>query len=142
LTMQHLIRSLKRHGIGSRAMTEDDFYAICERERVRVEFWSERISFYMAVPEIDLRVIVLPKGKKGLRLLFAMFHELGHHFAHAGTEPTVAFETGSHSKDEAEADAVALIAILPFLTNEPPDNTKFGKQIHKDRQRLKFIYGM
>src|SRR3954451_9622736 len=101
-----LNRLEKRYGLGSRPMLEEDFYLICENEGIEVLQSPEKFSFYFTM--LDEHFIVLPKRRKGLKLLYAMFHELGHFAMHVGTEPEAAFLSG-HGKYEAEADATALI---------------------------------
>ncbi len=143
--MKLLLNALKQHGIGVRAQTEDDFWRICESEQIKVEWTAENCSFYLAIPELSIRIICLPKRRKGLRLLFAMFHELGHHFAHTGKEPIAAFEGNCDSKDEFEADAVAMISIIPRNQIEElaaMDGTRFGDRIWRERCQLWFLYGV
>jgi Zn-dependent peptidase ImmA (M78 family) len=139
--MKYILNSLtKRYGIGSRPMTEDDFYRICEHEGIEVLQSPEKFSFYFTM--LDHHFIVLPKRRKGLKLIYAMFHELGHFAMHVGSEPNAAFLNG-HSKDEAEADAIALIAMVPrsklkelaFL-----DGSRFGHHLYNERLRLFFLY--
>jgi Zn-dependent peptidase ImmA (M78 family) len=139
--MKHLLNSLeKRYGIGERPMTDDDFYRICETEEIEVLQSPEKFSFYFTM--LGEHFIVLPKRRKGLKLLHAMFHELGHYAMHVGNEPGAAFLNG-HSKDEAEADAIALIAMIPksklkemaFL-----DGTRYGAHLYNERLRLFFLY--
>ena len=111
--MRHMATGLQRYGIGSRTFNENDFWRICADEDVEV-FWSKkRFPMYFTVPADDLRVIVLPDRLIGIRLLFVMFHELAHHWLHGGDEPCIAFLGGSDRKCEAEADAIALLALMP-----------------------------
>jgi Zn-dependent peptidase ImmA (M78 family) len=139
--MKYLLNSLdKRYGIGSRPMAEEDFYGICEKEGIEILQSPEKFSFYFTM--LDEHFIVLPKRRKGLRLLHAMFHELGHYAMHVGQEPEAAFLNG-HGKYEAEADAIALIAMIPksrlkemaFL-----DGSRYGNHLYQERLRLFFLY--
>lgn len=141
--MKLLIQGLERHGIGSRAQSEADFHRICEREGITLIYSSEKFSFYFSL--LGRHFIVLPKRKHGLRLLFTMFHELGHYFAHVGEGPSAAFEGLTHSKDEIEADAIALVALMPIAdlqTNAFFDNSRYGTHLYNERIRLFFIYGI
>lgn len=80
--MQYLPTRLEKYGIGSRTFTEEDCHAIAEQEGIEV-IWSDRkFSFYLRA--LGRSLIVLPKRKKGLPLLFDFLHELGHHWLHAG----------------------------------------------------------
>lgn len=142
--MQHLLRGLERHGIGHRAMTEDDFWNICHDEGIEVVLSRRRYAFYFTVPETDVKAIVLPERRTGPRLLFSMFHELAHHFLHGGDEPCIAFQGLSDSKCEAEADAVALIALMPrqiLPELEWCDIEAIGFEHWKARERLA-LYGV
>lgn len=117
-------------------MTEDDAYRTCEKERVEI-FWSkERFPFYFTVPDDDLRIIVMPQRLSGIELRFAFYHELSHHFLHGGDEPCVAFYGGRDKKCEAEADAVALIALFPTLNDSPLFCNEFTQELWAARLRL------
>lgn len=142
--MKHLLTGLERHGFGRRAMTEIDFYKICDRDDIEI-FWSDkRFPFYFTVPDDDLRVIVLPKRLNGVRLLFVMFHELAHHWLHGGDDPCLAFLGGRDSKCEAEADAIALLALMPRPDSilDLPGDPKFAQRLIEDRNRLTFFYNV
>ena len=139
--MKNLLKNLEPHGIGIRPLTEEDFWSICEKENIEVIWSPEKFSFYFSV--LGRKFITLPKRKRGLRLLYAMFHELGHALASPGLEVDAAFLSAAHTKDEAEADAIALVAMIPkhkikemaFL-----DNSRFGGKLWNERLRLWFIY--
>lgn len=138
--MKHLLNRLEFHGIGTRALTEDDFYKICDAEGIEVLQSPEKFSFYFTM--LDEHFIVLPKRRHGLRLLFAMFHELGHYFMHVGDEPAAAFLNG-HTRDEIEADAIALIAIVPKSKIKQMawlDGSRYGSHLYNERLRLFFLY--
>jgi Zn-dependent peptidase ImmA (M78 family) len=143
--MKLLLDGLKKHGIGRRAMGEEDFWKICTEDDIEV-FWSRRrFPMYFTVPADDLRAIILPKRLNGSRLLFVMFHELAHHWLHGGDEPCVAFLGGSDVKCEAEADAIALIALMPgpeLHVEITGDDRRFMQKLWHDRQRLSFLYGV
>lgn len=145
--MKILLNILKRYGFNIRALTEEDFYAICESEGIHVIETDVVTSFYM--PVLGEPTIVLKKGLKGLKRLFVMFHELAHHFAHGGKDANNAFFFDmTISKKEFEADAIATIAILPLSSLENYDfldehpRSRFAKQLYKDRQKLWFLHGI
>jgi hypothetical protein len=73
--MKLLLKKLEHYGLGKRPLTEDDFYNICTIEDIEIIWSDEKFAFYFALE--GRHFIVLPKRKKGIRLLFAMFHELG-----------------------------------------------------------------
>lgn len=143
--MKHILNRLTGYGIGIRPQTEEDFYHICELEHIEVVWSNNKFAFYLAEPKLGIYCITLPKRRKGLRLLHEMFHELGHHFAHAGNEPAAAFSGLTHTKDEAEAEAIALIAMMPIAdiwTNAFFDDSRYGSHLYNERLRLYFIYGI
>lgn len=116
-------------------MTESDFWRICDAEDIEVVWSRKKYTFYLS----DIRGIVLPDRLFGPRLLFAMFHELGHHFFHGGDDPCIAFQGLSDSKAEAEADAVALLALMPksILSDLTSDDIEhIGPRYWKQRERL------
>lgn len=140
--MKLLFSRLTRAGFNRRRLTETDFYQICEAEGIEV-IWSDRkYSFFLSI--LGERCIVLPKRLKGVKMLFSAFHELGHALAHVGQEPSVLWLGMPHSKDEVEADAVALIALMPIESDwmEILDGTRYARRLYDDRCRLHFLYGI
>lgn len=140
------LAKLKKYGFGEKSLTETDFYAICENENIRILETDAATSFYFCAS--GKPVIVLDKKLKGLPKLFAAFHELAHHFLHGGTHFQSAFFFGlTESKNEFEADALSLIALIPafkigntdFLDENP---NRYALKLFKDRQRLYFLYGI
>lgn len=132
-----------RYGIGREPATEERFYEICEAEGVEVHHSDNKFSFYFAEPSLAIYCIVLPKRRKGVRRLFEMWHELAHHFLASAHEPTVAFNGLLHNKCEAEADAIALVAMMPKdRLNELAflDGSRYGSKLFNDRMRLYFLY--
>lgn len=125
-------------------MTEADFFEICEIEGIEIIWSADKFAFYFTM--LGEHFIVLPKRKRGLRLLFAMFHELGHYFAHSGDEPETAFLGDPHSRNELEADAVALIALVPYseIDNAAKElgETRYGDRLWRERKRIAFLYGI
>jgi Zn-dependent peptidase ImmA (M78 family) len=139
--MHQVLRRVRAYGIGKRAQTEEDFHRICEAEGIEVIWSKEKFSFYFTM--LGHHFIVLPNRRRGLKLLFAMFHELGHYFAHVGDEPQAAFLSDAHTKDEAEADAIALIALMPVAdikSNAFFDGSRFGGHLYNERVRLHFLF--
>jgi len=126
-------------------MTEEDFYRICEAEGIEIVWSDKKFSFYLCDPEFDIYCITLPKRRKGLRLLRDMFHELGHHFMHIGNDPAAAFSGLTDDRDELEADAIALVAMIPkHMLKEMAflDGSRFGDHLYNERIRLFFLYGI
>lgn len=131
-------------GFNRRPLTEADFYRICKKYRIIVEEHSVSNSFYMTC--LGRHIIVIGKNLKGIRRLYAMFHELGHFFLHAGVSEEEAFYFGHHkTKEEVEADVFATICLIPW--NRIDDDSfldiyprSFAKQVYQDRQRIAFLY--
>lgn len=141
--MKHVLRGLERHGIGTRALCEDDFYRICAREDIEVVISPRRFAYYLTAPSYDLRMIVLPQALSGLHLLFAQFHELAHHLLHGGDDPCIAFLGESDKKCEAEADAVAVLSIFPSIAQPPAFfESALAAKLWDDRLRLYQNYGI
>lgn len=144
--MKYLIDTLP-DPIGRRPLDEKDFYAICEQERITVIWHGGRKAFRFSV--LDRPFIALPKRLNGLKLLFAAFHELGHHFLSAGDPVEVAWlGMDEDDREELECNAVALVAIIPrshlhrideILDLWPP---RFARELRAERLRLYFLYGV
>jgi Zn-dependent peptidase ImmA (M78 family) len=141
--MRLLLRNLEKYGIGVEPKNEDDFYTICEAENIKVITSDENFAFSFSM--MGRRFIVLPKRRRGLRKLFSMWHELAHLLAHAGDEPCVMWQGLYCDKDEAEADAIALIALIPKSHLKEMaffDNSRYGTHLYNERIRLYFLYGI
>ncbi|MCD9188293.1 MAG: ImmA/IrrE family metallo-endopeptidase [Pyrinomonadaceae bacterium] len=141
-----LTQKLKDYGFNERAMSEADFYTICESENIKVIETDAPTSFYFSVE--GNHFIIIKKSLKGLRKTFSMFHELAHYFLHGGDHLSRAYFYGMlKSKNEFEADALAVIALLPrkslksfdFLEEHP---NRFARKLYQDRQKLEFLYGV
>lgn len=142
--MKYLLTRLERHGIGSRALTEDDFWQIAESESIAVIFSDEKFAFSFTM--LGRKFIVLPRRRQGLKMLFSMFHELGHMLLMNGKAPSFAFQGLRHcdnDKEEAEADAIALVALIPkdrLSEMAAMDGTRYGDRLWRERCRLYFLY--
>lgn len=143
----NLIASLKLEGFNERVLGDRDIEEICERDEITLMFRDVRTSFYMSL--LDRRFIVIPSRLTGLRRRFAIWHEIGHHLMHGGRDAgTQAFFYGLlESKNEAEADAFATVALVPFPAlfgfdwlEENPE--PFALQLRRKRERLHFLYGL
>lgn len=144
--MKLSLKKLSRFGFNQRVLTERDFYDICEKENIIVVEREVYTSFYFTTDEYHF--IVIKKSLKGMRKTFSMFHELSHHFLHGGRDTTNAFYFGMlETKAEFEADALALIALIPlpslknfaFLEEHP---NRYARKLYRDRIKLNFLYGV
>jgi Zn-dependent peptidase ImmA (M78 family) len=82
---------------------------------------------------------------RGVAWLLAAFHELGHHFLHAPPDSTVAYfyKLKSNTKEENEAEAFALIALIPeslmlklIASEEYAEDHGFPAELLKERCEL------
>ncbi len=142
--MKYLIESLP-HGIGLIPQTENDFFTICERRKVEVIWTPTKFNFHASCPLGSF--ITISRRLTGLELLFVMFHELGHELISPGRPYSVSWcnMPNEIERDEREADAIALTAIVPrthlHLLNEITETSgRFGRKFRSERERLNFIY--
>jgi hypothetical protein len=136
--MKQLIRGLERHGIGQRALTESDFHSICDKEQIAVVWSDLEFSFYFSAHHV--RCITLPKKLQGIKLLYHAFHEIGHHWTHAGINPGVYWHGIHHDRNEEEANAISLVALFPTVSRTPNIDSRFMHNLWQDRLRLHFLY--
>lgn len=144
LKMKYLIESLP-YGIGAEAKTETDFFEICERENIEVIWTPTKFSFHCSSPLGSFITISL--RLTGLKRLFVMYHELGHHFISPGKEYSVSWcnMPNEVDRDEKEADAIAHAAIIPArdlyrLPELTESAGRYGRKFKTERERLNFIY--
>lgn len=111
-------------GWNERPLNEADFYLLCRRYKITVQELPLRVSgFYYSVMRRHFIAIdsKLPPRKK----LFVMFHELAHYLMHAPNHNETAsyHGIGGQTRKEREADAFALIALIPkyWLETRSPD---------------------
>lgn len=140
------LEKLSKYGFNQKALTERDFYRICEMEGVEV-IEDPRVTniFYMTFEGRPFIVLGNSTKHRGVKRLFAMFHELAHHFLHSQRHAANAFYFGLvESKQEFEADAFAAIALIPARDLGKPEILDeyprgFARKIYNDRIRLGFL---
>jgi hypothetical protein len=100
-------------GWDERAFTEKDFYRLCNRFGILVFEENpedmDQAGMYTVVEGIP--VIFIDKTLRGLKRLWVMFHELGHHLLH--TPETCFFSDSTVNKAQSEANAFAACALIP-----------------------------
>lgn len=139
--MKILLEKLRPYGFNERVLTENDFFSICKAENIRVLWSNEKFSFFFSA--IGERCIVLPKRLRGLRLLFAMWHEYGHAALSPGHPYDVQWHEMHDGKDEFQADAVALIALMPVSKMfEILDGSEYATYLLAKRQQIWLLYGV
>ena len=97
-----------------RPLTERDFIKGCQSLGITIG-WANMPVLRGFHTNINGQItIFLDRKLKGPELLFVAFHELAHAVLHESRDPvSVNFFNQSESDQEEEADAVALLALIP-----------------------------
>lgn len=148
--MRSLERKFKTLKLNRHVFSEADAYRICEESNVRIEEAEiEQQGFYLKVQ--GEATIYVNRNLRSLRWLYVVLHELAHHLLHASSYQNAAFFCidRQDSKQHHEADAFALLAMLPEpflrrllagdLLNELED---YPKELVQKRLRLLDLYGV
>ena len=114
--MRLITEKLNRLGVGwnERSLTETDFYRLCKRFKVNVvEMPLRTDGFYYRVKGRDY--IAIDSRLTGARKLLVQFHELAHFLLHTPESGATAnfHGVGRRTRQEREADAVALCSLIP-----------------------------
>lgn len=122
-----------------RALTPEDFFLLAETNNIDVcEMKLKRRGYYVWDDGDDY--VFIKMSLRGLKWLETAFHEL----FHALTSIPVDY---LHHKQQIEANAFALIALIPlpslksyaFLEENPTSNAQW---LFKERKRVFFLYGV
>lgn len=103
---------LKYPGFNRKSLKYKDFERICRGEDIVT--WQGKIpweGWYFVRKHFNF--IVINHSLSDFGKLFTAFHELGHHFAHAGKNHFHHGRQGWRKKLERQADIIAAIALLP-----------------------------
>jgi Zn-dependent peptidase ImmA (M78 family) len=141
--MKLLLDSLKPYGFNERRFTELDLYNLAEREKIQIIERGIKNSFY--INPGGAPVIALGSSLKGLERTFALGHEIAHHLLHSSGGPVAYFYKLSSTKEEAEADALSLIALIPIRELARPrilNESEFAWYLYEQRKRLYYQYGV
>lgn len=109
-------------GWNERPLDEADFHRICRRFKITVTEMPLRVSgFYYRVKGHDF--IAIDSRLEGSQKLVVMFHELAHFLFHTPESgATASFNgIGRKTRQESEADAFALCAVIPRNLIESPE---------------------
>jgi Zn-dependent peptidase ImmA (M78 family) len=112
--MFFLIRKFRKIRINRHVFTRNDARRLCEEYDVEiVEEDLEQDGFYMK--GLGKATIHVKSGLHPIKWLYVVLHELAHHILHAKDLQNAAFFCLDlqDSKQHHEADAFALLAILP-----------------------------
>lgn len=102
--------------LNKRIHGEADFYRLCRKEKIDVHEipLRENIHGYYSNYRGKSYIILNSRMDRD-KWLEVAFHELGHHYLHAPVPSTVFFDSQSlSSRQETEAQAFALLALIPF----------------------------
>lgn len=95
----------------SRVLTEDNFYTICQTEKVRIfeeDFFKYKGEYLI---QDGKSLILLQKKLSREEKLWVGFHELGHHLLHYPVPHR--FSKSLYRKMDKEANYFAAIALMP-----------------------------
>ena len=111
-------------GWNERPLTEADFHRLCRRFKITVDEYPMRVSgFYYCL--LGGHYIAIDSKLPPRQKLFVMFHEFAHFLMHAPDQNATAsyHGVGRQTRKEREADAVALVALIPkiWLETRTPD---------------------
>jgi Zn-dependent peptidase ImmA (M78 family) len=141
----NFLKKIKIKSFNERSHDEPDAHWFCEENITVLEAHVPNSMYFVCKSKA---FVVLKKKQKQLKKLFDLWHEIGHHLLHSVNE----YETHSfglvHSKNETEANAFATVAIVPspmidgheFVELHP--RSPFARKLHKDSQKLAFLYSI
>jgi Zn-dependent peptidase ImmA (M78 family) len=150
--MFFLVRKFRKIRLNRHVFTEADVRRLCAENGVEIiEEELDQEGFYLKM--LGRAEIHVNSELRGLRWMYVVLHELGHHLMHAVRLENAAFfflnEGQQDSKQHHEAEAFALLALLPEpflrrllagdLLNELED---YPKEIVLKRLRLLELYGI
>lgn len=147
--MNLLLAKFKPLGWNRRALTEADFHRICRRERISVAEMPLPVPGYYMVCR-GKSFIVIDARQRGVHWLYTAFHELAHHFLHVPDPNATAiyFRRAPQSKAEFEAEAFAVVALIPepllreLLTLPVEEMNGFTRDMLEFRLQVLDIYGI
>ena len=147
-----MIQLLNKHshlGLNDHIFTEPDVRRLCRRERIRIVEIPLRVpGFYMVCG--GRRFLNLDNRLRGVRWLHVALHELGHHYWHVAPNATAAsfYQVSPHTKEEQEAEAFALIAMIPerllrtMLAWEIEEAHGYTRDMIEKRLKVLHVYGV
>ncbi|MGB7069159.1 MAG: ImmA/IrrE family metallo-endopeptidase [Pyrinomonadaceae bacterium] len=125
--MQFLTAKISKLGIewNKKPLTEEDFYYLCARSGIVVkEMPLVTNGFYYRV--LGGNYIAIDSRLEPRKKLFVMFHEFAHFLLHSPDSGVAAgFHGVGKSRNETEADAFALCALIP----KPWISTKSAQEL-------------
>lgn len=149
--MIHLRERFKRIGWNTRVFTVEDFYRLCRRERPRVRVNEIPLvvpGFLMVIKGVPH--IYINESLRGVAWLKVALHELGHYYLHTPPDAYSSsfYQDIPHTKEEHEAEAFALVAMIPeqllrtMLTWQIEESHGFTREIIQARLGVMDLYGI
>ena len=129
-----------------RILTEEDFYAYCQRDKVRVmesELFKHRGEY--TIHDNICFILLQTKLKYGEKL-WVGFHELGHHLLHYPVPHK--FSKGYWRRMDREANFFAAIALIPTWLvesktfGEMMEEYNYPKELIEIRKEIFEVYGI
>lgn len=137
-------------GLNTRTLTEEDFFRICRRHRIKVVEYPLESSpgFYMVCKGRSM--IAVDSRLRGVRRMYVLWHELAHYFLHVPPHTTGArwFRLRPGTKEEFEAEVLAAIALIPepllrsMLAGEIEDMNEYPREMLEFRLKVLELYGV
>jgi Zn-dependent peptidase ImmA (M78 family) len=138
-------------GWGERALEEEDVLRILRREKIKLAEYpiSGSLGFYMA--SAGRHFITVDSRLRGVQRLHVILHELAHYYLHVPAHATAAhfFRLRPDTKQEFEAEAFALVALLPepklrrlLATPEEEWEPGFTAEMVEVRLKVLQLYGV
>ncbi len=151
ISMRFLTDKISKLCIGwnERLLSENDFYRLCKRFRVKVTEMPLRTGgFYYRVMGKDY--IAVNSGLAGPQKLVVLFHELGHFLLYTPESGASAnfHGVGRRTRKEREADLFALCSLIPTASiergsiDELIDDEGFPPEMVEARREIFMRYGI
>ena len=148
--MFFLVRKFKKIKLNRHVFSESDVRRLCEESGLEIkESDIEQKAFYVKFQ--GKATLYVNRDLRGIRWLYVVLHELAHHLLHAVNQQNAAyfFIEGQDSKQHHEAEAFALMAMLPepflrrLLAGDLYDEMgDYPKEIVEKRLKLLDLYGV
>ena len=128
-------------GWNDRPLSEVDFYAFCRRNKITVQELPLRVSgFYYSM--LGRHFIAIDSRLTARKRLFVMFHELAHYLMHVPDDNATAsyHGIGRQTRKEREADAFALVALIPrtWLETRSPEEMVAEEGVTVDEMAARY----
>lgn len=139
------LAKLSHYGFNQRALTIEDFYTICDSEKIKVLEKDIDSSFFMTF--MGNKFIVLSRKMTELKQRYVAFHELHHAMLGSESQNIACFFGLDDTPEEREANAFAAVAIIPrHSVGDVRIVTEcccgYGRIIYDERMRIFATFGI